>query len=211
LKDTVIDFRHLPSGKSITWLTVGTVASILGHAGDRGVTKSLVQPSFEEGFEPGNIIGGLPFQLGGAFATYTVGRLTNSPRVATAGADLIRAQTLAQAMAWAVKSGARRTRPDGTSYSFPSGHTASAFATATVVQKNFGWKAGIPAFGVASYVAASRIQSKRHYLSDVAFGAAIGVLAGKTITIGHGSARMAVGPMAAPGGAGIAFTVLGRR
>ena len=33
---------------------------------------------------------------------------------------------------------------------------------------------------------------KRHYLSDVAFGAAIGIMAGRTVTIGRGEARFAV-------------------
>ena len=47
---------------------------------------------------------------------------------------------------------------------------------------------------------------KRHYLSDVAFGAAIGMMAGRTVTIGRGEARFAVAPAAAPGGAGVNFT-----
>jgi membrane-associated phospholipid phosphatase len=60
-------------------------------------------------------------------------------------------------------------------------------------------------------VAASRIQTQRHYLSDVAFGAAIGIVAGRTVTIGHGNARFAVSPAAAPGGAGVNFTWVGRQ
>ena len=95
--------------------------------------------------------------------------------------------------------------------SFPSGHAAVTFASATVLQRHFGWKVGIPAYAVASYVAASRVQMKRHYLSDVAFGAALGIVAGRTLTIGRGDARFAVEPMAAPGGGGIGFTWVGKR
>jgi hypothetical protein len=61
-----------------------------------------------------------------------------------------------------------------------------------------------------TYVAASRIQEKRHYLSDVAFGAAIGIMAGRTVTVGSGRREFAVTPMATPGGGGVAFTWLGR-
>jgi membrane-associated phospholipid phosphatase len=107
-----------------------------------------------------------------------------------------------------VKVAVQRTRPDGTSYSFPSGHAASSFASATVLQQHFGWKAGIPAYAVASYVAASRIQDNRHYLSDVVFGATIGLVAGRTVTIGRGDAKFAVTPLAAPGGAGVGLTLV---
>jgi membrane-associated phospholipid phosphatase len=116
-----------------------------------------------------------------------------------------------QALTAAVKTTVRRIRPDGTHYSFPSGHSAVTFASATVVQRHFGWKAGVPAYALATYVAASRIQAKRHYLSDVTLGAAIGIAAGRTVTIGRGDRRFAVAPMAVPGGGGIGLTWIGGR
>jgi membrane-associated phospholipid phosphatase len=85
------------------------------------------------------------------------------------------------------------------------------FASATVLQRDLGWKVGIPAYGIATYVAASRIQENRHFLSDVAFGAAIGIIAGRTVTLGRGDGRFAVAPMAAPGGGGVSFTWVGQR
>jgi membrane-associated phospholipid phosphatase len=63
---------------------------------------------------------------------------------------------------------------------------------------------------MASWVAASRVQVKRHYLSDVAFGAALGIVAGRTVTIGRGETRFAVAPAVAPGGAGVNFTWVGK-
>jgi membrane-associated phospholipid phosphatase len=53
-----------------------------------------------------------------------------------------------------------------------------SFASATVLQRELGWKVGIPAYAVASFIGASRIEDKRHFLSDVAFGAAIGIARG---------------------------------
>ena len=64
---------------------------------------------------------------------------------------------------------------------------------------------------VAAYVAASRVHEKRHFVSDVSFGAVLGIVAGRTVTVGRGDARFAVGPMATPGGGGVAFTWLGHR
>jgi hypothetical protein len=50
-----------------------------------------------------------------------------------------------------------------------------------VLQRHFGWK-GALAYSVSAYVAASRLHENRHYLSDVIFGAAIGTVAGRTVT-----------------------------
>ena len=53
------------------------------------------------------------------------------------------------------------------------------------------------------------IEEKRHFLSDVAFGAAIGIMAGRTVTIGRGDARFALAPMPVAGGGGISLTWVG--
>lgn len=209
---TLDDFRHLPSKDTLTWLSIGAVAATVGHSVDRPVSRSLsTSPMLDGVFESGATVGGARLQLAGALTTYTIGRITNSPTVALVGGDLLRAQIIAQALTAGVKMSARRTRPDGTQYSFPSGHTSVTFASATVLQRDLGWKAGVPAYAVATYVAASRIQEKRHFLSDVAFGAAIGIIAGRTVTIGHGERQFALTPLAAPGGGGVSFTWLGQR
>jgi membrane-associated phospholipid phosphatase len=208
----VADLGRLPSKKNLTWIGIGAAAALLAHVEDTNVTSSLSKSTaLGETLQSGGTLGGMPVQFGSALATYTVGRLTHSPRVAGLGADLVQAQLVAQTVSYGLKYSIQRTRPDGTSMSFPSGHAAVSFASATVLQRHFGWKAGIPAFTLASFVAGSRVQQQRHYLSDVAFGAAIGIVAGRTVTVGRGDARFAVVPAAAPGGAGVALTWLGHR
>jgi membrane-associated phospholipid phosphatase len=210
--DTLTDFRRLPSRDSAIILGLGGLTAMAGHSYDTRLSQSLSGSGDLRGsFSAGQTIGAATTQLAAAFATYSIGRMTGNPKVAVIGADLVRAQFVSQTLTQVIKVGASRTRPDGTSLSFPSGHSASAFATATVLQRHLGWKAGIPAYGIAAYVAASRIQMKRHYLSDVAFGAAIGMIAGRTVTFGRGDARFAVSPVAAPGGAGVNFTWVGRK
>lgn len=72
-----------------------------------------------------------------------------------------------------------RLRPDGSDRrSFPSGHTATAFMTAAMLQQEYGWKS--PWFSIGGYTAAavtglSRICNNRHWLSDVVTGAAVGI------------------------------------
>ena len=140
---------------------------------------------------------------------YAAGRMSGSTTTTKVGSEMFRALVVSQAVTSVLKVSVSRTRPDGAAYSFPSGHTANAFATATVFQRNFGWKVGLPAYAVASFVGASRIQTQRHYFSDVAFGAAVGILAGRTVTIGAKEARFAVSPVAVSGGGGVNFNWVG--
>jgi membrane-associated phospholipid phosphatase len=208
---TIGDFRRLPSEDTLTWLTIGATVAAAGQAKDWNVTNGFSASRMGDVFEPGELIGGARMQMASALALYTLGRATRHNSVAAVGGDLVRAQILAQAMTAGIKLSVRRHRPDGGEFSFPSGHTSVSFATATVLQRHFGWKAGIPAYGMAAYVAASRVQVKRHFLSDVAFGAAIGIAAGRTVTVGRGRAQFALAPSMAPGQAGVSFTLLDKR
>jgi len=208
---SVSEFRHLPSRDTAIWLSVGAGATMFAHAADTPVNNSLTANRSQQTFRAGASIGGAALQIGGALATYTVGRITKSPRAASLGVDLFHAQVVAQTMTQAIKMSVNRTRPDGSTLSFPSGHSASAFATATVLQRHFGWKAGLPAYALASYVATSRLETGRHYLSDVTFGAFLGIVAGRTVTVGRGDARFAMAPVATNGGGAVAFTWVGRK
>jgi membrane-associated phospholipid phosphatase len=207
---TIGDFKRLPSRDTALILGLGGALALVGHTEDARVSQVMTGArSLEKPFEPGATIGAVHFQFGAALAAYSIGRSVQSPKLANVGADLFRAQVMSQALTQGIKFAVRRARPDGTSYSFPSGHTSTTFASATVLHRHFGWKVGIPAYAVATYVAASRIQEKRHFLSDVAFGAAIGIVSGRTVTIGRNTARFALTPMAAPGGGGIALNWIG--
>ena len=69
-------------------------------------------------------------------------------------------------------------RPDNSGNdSFPSGHTANAFAAATTLNLRYGWRIGFPAYGVSTLVGVARVEANKHYWRDVIGGAAIGSLA----------------------------------
>ena len=68
-----------------------------------------------------------------------------------------------------------KERPNGGSYSYPSGHTTAAFTGAAFIEKRYGLKAGVPAYILASYVGWSRVYSKHHDNYDVAAGALLGI------------------------------------
>jgi membrane-associated phospholipid phosphatase len=87
--------------------------------------------------------------------------------------------------------------------SFPSGHAAQTFAAATVLERHVGWKNAALAYAIATYVSMSRLHDNVHYLSDVTFGSAVGIIAGRTVTQ-HGSEYWTFLPVSVPGG-GIAL------
>ena len=82
-----------------------------------------------------------------------------------------------------LKHSTHQLRPDGSTYnSFPSGHTATAFVGAEMMNQEFGWRS--PWYSVAGYTMATaagvlRVMNNRHWLSDVITGAGIGILTTK--------------------------------
>ena len=67
--------------------------------------------------------------------------------------------------------------------SFPSGHSSSAFAIATVIASEYPDKAFVTplAYGIATLTALSRVNDNAHWVSDVFFGAIIGYFTAKAI------------------------------
>ena len=83
-----------------------------------------------------------------------------------------------------IKYTASEMRPDGsTKNSWPSGHTATAFAGATILHKEYGltrspWYS-LLGFGSATATGVMRVLNNRHWVSDVLSGAGIGILSGE--------------------------------
>lgn len=76
---------------------------------------------------------------------------------------------------YALEALIHKDRPDKSSaHSFPSTHSAVSFTGATFLMKRYGWKFGIPAYAISTYVAWGRTYSKKHDVWDVISGAALG-------------------------------------
>lgn len=82
-----------------------------------------------------------------------------------------------------LKNTTHELRPDGSDYhSFPSGHTAQAFAAATFLSEEYKYRfkwMPYAAYGVASSIGLLRVANNKHYISDVLVGAGIGILSMK--------------------------------
>lgn len=76
---------------------------------------------------------------------------------------------------YALKYIVKKDRPDHSdNHSFPSMHTSVSFTAAAFIQRRYGWKWGLPAYVLSTYVGWSRVYGKKHDWWDVAAGAAIG-------------------------------------
>ncbi len=205
LKD---DITHLPSRQNLSIAGIGGGLALGTHAFDQDVNARVLNQYaiVNTIFAPGKYVGDTPEQMAFSIGTWVLGRVMDKPKLSHLGMDLLRAQALTEILVEPIKFATHRERPDGSNHqSFPSGHAAITFAAATVIERHLGWKHSIAAYAIASYVAASRLHDNRHYLSDVVFGAAVGSIAGRTVTQ-HGRDTWTLVPTAVPGGIAIGVT-----
>jgi hypothetical protein len=102
---------------------------------------------------------------------------------------LVKSEAIMLALTYSFKSLTNIKRPDDSDVeSFPSGHTAQAFATATFMAKEYGdqsvWYT-VGAYGMATTVGAMRVLNNRHWVSDVLAGAGIGILSTNLAYLTH--------------------------
>ena len=198
------DIKELGSKESLVIFMNGGILAALALPVDRAITHGASSTRFlKAGFgTTGKSLGEEYVQAGSAVATYVAGALFKKPKMAAVGRDLMEAQVVSAAMTQALKFAVQRTRPDGEDRSFPSGHASASFATATVLHRHFGAKAGIPAYGAAVYITMSRLQANSHYASDILIGAALGLAVGRAATLHVPGTRVQLTPVALAGGAG---------
>jgi hypothetical protein len=203
--DLVQDVKHLPSKRNAYILAIGGGLAAAAHPADTAFNARLRShyDGVNKAFAAGKYIGNTPEQVVMSLGTYVYGRVRHQPKVSHLGMDLLQAQLMSELLVEPLKFGVRRQRPDGSNKrSFPSGHASVTFAAATVIERHLGWRKSLLGYGIASYVAASRMHDNRHYLSDVVFGAAVGSVAGRTV-VHHKSDYWALVPTRVPGGAAL--------
>jgi membrane-associated phospholipid phosphatase len=203
------DFRRLATRTPLIVLTAGGAAAAAAHPGDEASVRSLsTSTAMDRVLEAGTVAGDGVIQGGAAAAIYFAGLASGSRRTQELGTALVEAQIVEGVLTVGLKQAVHRMRPDGGRHSFPSGHSSAAFATADVLWQRFGWKAGLPAYAGAGYIAASRLAERAHFLSDVVFGAAIGVASARSLSFHAGTRSVTAMPIPLRGGGAIMFSVL---
>lgn len=186
--------------------TIGIAGAIgLTYAYD-GDIRDKLQANRSKGLnkatDAGALIGSPYLHLGAAALVYGGGILADSPKWKQSGEMLMEAVILADTATLLIKEGTGRGRPQATNRkddfrpfqfkadydAFPSMHTASSFALASVVSRT---SDSIPiavlSYTAATFVGFSRMYQNKHWASDVLLAAAIGELSGRVVTSLHAS------------------------
>lgn len=225
LKSETADMLTTPfeTNNNNLFITLGIVG-VLGvtYANDtaiRDVFQRSHSRTFDKAADIGTLIGDPFIHLGLAAILYGGAIAADSPKWKETGEMLGEALILADASTFILKEATGRGRPIATNSkadfkpfgfknnydAFPSMHTASSFAMASVLaatSESIAAKLGC--YSAATFVALSRIYQNKHWSSDVLFAAAIGELSGRVVTSYHvNNKKIALAPQLNPNGAGL--------
>lgn len=81
--------------------------------------------------------------------------------------------------------------PNEKRFAWPSGHTASSFTVASVLDEFYGPEVGLPAYALAGFVGFRMMDSGDHWASDVVFGTVLGWVVGHTVAGKHKKLELA--------------------
>lgn len=141
--------------------------------------------------------GGSIYTTGGVAAGfYLIGRATRNRRAQETGMLAVEALINTAIVTEILKLATQRMRPNTDSgrgrffthgNSFPSGHSSSAWAVATVIAYEYQDRPFVRygAFAVAAAISLSRYSGRNHFLSDVLTGSAIGFGIGRFVYRSH--------------------------
>jgi membrane-associated phospholipid phosphatase len=129
---------------------------------------------------------------GVAAGFYVAGRILHNDKARETGVLALQSFVDTAIVTDALKVSSQRLRPDSDNgsgefwdggSSFPSGHASSIWSVATVIAyeyQNHPW-VKYPAFAAATAVALSRYSGRKHFLSDITAGSAIGFWIGRYV------------------------------
>lgn len=133
----------------------------------------------------GTVIGNPGLHFGGALAWYAVSVQTGNAKDYALAKALIEALAINDITTGFLQVSVHERAPNDQYFGWPSGHTSSSFAVASVLHQYYGWQVGVPLYLLAGYSAASRIEDREHNVSDLVFGAALGLVIGHSVIKGE--------------------------
>lgn len=183
-RQTLADLGGLLAPRAAFILSAGAAATGFAYAvEDPDATEEFLgRGALDAVSDAGNVYGSTYLLGPAALGAWGLGTALGRARLAATGRDALEAIVLSQAVVGTMKVVFDRERPDGERYSFPSGHTANAAGVAPILWRSHGAAAGLVATGLALCTALGRQEDRRHYLSDVVAGAAIGFAIGDVIS-----------------------------
>lgn len=179
------DVRQLVSPPELHLILLGVAAGGMATAVDDEITWQRSNGGILNGmFAAASTYGSTPKTVTFGAALWGIAEWRHRPLLAQFASGTLRCIGATTLVVTPLKVVTRRQRPDGSNHlSFPSGHTANAFAISAMLARRYGKGVGLPAYVIAAVVPASRIDRQRHHFSDVVAGAAIGTACGLAVGV----------------------------
>ncbi|MBN1436503.1 MAG: phosphatase PAP2 family protein [Sedimentisphaerales bacterium] len=119
------------------------------------------------------------FSVAGAAYLYSV--FAQDDQTHEVAGSLLEALSLTGIYTVGLKLIAQDQCPNDEYYAWPSGHTSSSVAVATVMYEYYGPWVGLPLYAISGFTMYERMETGEHWASDIIFGAAIGYTVGRTV------------------------------
>jgi hypothetical protein len=179
-----------------TFTKPGNIAALLLAGGasvamhntdaDKNINENLHRRTFNDAADKIFDIAGNPFTHLGATGFWYLFSQANDDKLNQSRAEsLLSALLITDATVFALKLAVSNETPNGKNLAWPSGHTASSFCVASVIDEYYGPQAGIPAYIAASLVGWRMMDSGDHWASDVLFGGTLGFVVGHSVADRH--------------------------
>jgi membrane-associated phospholipid phosphatase len=175
-----------------------TAASLALDSKVRDLAQSHQSKRNDNVFWFGHVYGSGITAVGVGAGLYSAGLVFSEDWTRETGREILTATGLAGLTTGILKAGIGRSRPfvkngpfslhpfkfSNEYYSFPSGHTTTAFAISTVLATRINNPyASVGFYALALLTASQRMYSDNHWLSDCVLGAAIGTAVGRFISM----------------------------
>ena len=180
------DAKHLVKPPCL--LTLGMGAALAGgtRTMDHDIADHFEDVDVLGGAEDfGNTLGHPGLHLGIAGAVYLYGRLGKNDAALERSLILAEGLVINDLATLMLKAAFNRERPNGDNLSFPSAHVSSTFALAAMLDEMYGHRVGYPMYLLGGFVAFSRMNDEKHYLSDAVFASFLGYAVGKAVFDRH--------------------------
>ncbi|MBN1391881.1 MAG: phosphatase PAP2 family protein [Sedimentisphaerales bacterium] len=181
ISDTKESFLR-PDNLSLLLLAGGASVALHSSGADDKIADNFRDHHSFRGFtDEGLNVAGHPWTHIGAVALwYASSRKNQDDFNAERAKAMLAALSVTGVTTLGLKAIRDNDSPNGKNWAWPSGHAASSFTVAAMLDEFYGPNVGIPAYAFASLVSYRMLDTGDHWASDIVFGATLGWVVGHT-------------------------------
>jgi hypothetical protein len=168
----------LAGGASVAMHNTDADKKLNGNFDDHHVFQGFTDESL-------NVVGHPWTHVGASALWYAVSRKNQDDFSADRAKAMIAALSVTGVATMGLKAIRDNDSPNGKNWAWPSGHAASSFTVASMLDEFYGPDIGVPAYAFASLISYRMLDTGDHWTSDVVFGAALGWVVGHTFGAKH--------------------------